>query len=137
MGNYCTVCPRSSDPFYRVPYNIKWVTTSWTYSKNTYGSALLAICAPSRIFINFMSIQQIVNHYREGGRVLIFGREGPDIRDPAGYPGSGRISKFRIRGMFWNSLVRCPQEGEKVYKERKYRKKGAIGKIVTYFSSDF
>ena len=28
----CTVCPRSSDPFYVVTYYIKWVTTSWTYS---------------------------------------------------------------------------------------------------------
>ena len=28
-----TVCPRSSDPFYVVTHYIKWVTTSWTYSK--------------------------------------------------------------------------------------------------------
>ena len=28
-----TVCPRNSDPFYEVPYYIKWVTTSWTYSR--------------------------------------------------------------------------------------------------------
>ena len=27
-----TVCPRRSDPFYLVAYNIKWVTTSWTHS---------------------------------------------------------------------------------------------------------
>ena len=27
-----TLCPRSSDPFYVVSYNMKWVTTSWTYS---------------------------------------------------------------------------------------------------------
>ena len=27
-----TVCPRSIDPFYRVIYYIKWVTTSRTYS---------------------------------------------------------------------------------------------------------
>ena len=27
---YCTVCPRSSDPFYIVRYNKKWVITSWT-----------------------------------------------------------------------------------------------------------
>ena len=26
-----TVCPRSSDPFYVVPYYMKWVTTSWTH----------------------------------------------------------------------------------------------------------
>ena len=26
-----TVCPGSSGPFYIVTYNIKWVTTSWTY----------------------------------------------------------------------------------------------------------
>ena len=31
-----TVCLRSSDPFYVVTYNIKWVTTSWTL--------LLSIC---------------------------------------------------------------------------------------------
>ena len=28
----CTVCPRSSDPFYVVTYYIEWVTTSWTHS---------------------------------------------------------------------------------------------------------
>ena len=27
------MCPRSSDPFYIVSYYIKWVTTSWTYSR--------------------------------------------------------------------------------------------------------
>ena len=27
-----TVCPASSDPFYIIPYYIKWVTTSWTHS---------------------------------------------------------------------------------------------------------
>ena len=27
-----TVCPKSSDPFYKVSYFIKWVTTSWTHS---------------------------------------------------------------------------------------------------------
>ena len=27
------MCPRSSDPFYIVSYFIKWVTTSWTYSR--------------------------------------------------------------------------------------------------------
>ena len=29
-----TICPRSSDPYYIVSYCIKWVTTSWTYSRN-------------------------------------------------------------------------------------------------------
>ena len=29
----CTVCPRSSDPFYIATYYTKWVTTSWAYSK--------------------------------------------------------------------------------------------------------
>ena len=29
-----TVCPGSSDPFYIVTYYIKWVTTSWIYSRN-------------------------------------------------------------------------------------------------------
>ena len=28
-----TVCSVSSDPFYIVTYYIRWVTTSWTYSK--------------------------------------------------------------------------------------------------------
>ena len=27
-----TLCPRTSDVFYVVTYNIKWVTTSWTHS---------------------------------------------------------------------------------------------------------
>ena len=31
LPSWYTVCPRSSDPFYKVPYYIKWVTTSWTY----------------------------------------------------------------------------------------------------------
>ena len=31
-----TVFPGSSDPFYIVSYYIKWVTTSWTYSKINY-----------------------------------------------------------------------------------------------------
>ena len=26
------MCPGSSDPFYKVTYKIKWVTTSWTHS---------------------------------------------------------------------------------------------------------
>ena len=33
-NKYSTVCPRSSDPFYKASYYIKWVTTSWTHSKN-------------------------------------------------------------------------------------------------------
>ena len=32
---FFTVCPRSSDPFYKVAYYIKWVTTSWTYNKTS------------------------------------------------------------------------------------------------------
>ena len=31
-----TVCPGSSDPFYVISYYIKWVTTSWTYSRWLY-----------------------------------------------------------------------------------------------------
>ena len=31
----CTVCPRSSDPFYIGSYYIKGVTTSWTDSNST------------------------------------------------------------------------------------------------------
>ena len=31
-SDYCTVCPRTSCPFYVVTYYIKWVTTSWTHS---------------------------------------------------------------------------------------------------------
>ena len=30
-----TICPRSSDPFYIVTFNIKWVTTSWTDGLHT------------------------------------------------------------------------------------------------------
>ena len=29
---YITMCPESSDLFYRVSYYITWVTTSWTHS---------------------------------------------------------------------------------------------------------
>ena len=29
--NDITICPRSSDPFYKVTYYIKGVTTSWTH----------------------------------------------------------------------------------------------------------
>ena len=32
INTCCTICPRSSYPFYIVTYCIKWVTTSWTYS---------------------------------------------------------------------------------------------------------
>ena len=31
-----TICPRSSDPFYIVTYDIKWVTISWTNGSNVY-----------------------------------------------------------------------------------------------------
>ena len=30
---YLTVCPRSSDPFYKVSYYIKWVSTSCTHTQ--------------------------------------------------------------------------------------------------------
>ena len=33
---YTTVCPESSDPFYKITYYIKWVVTSWTYGTYTY-----------------------------------------------------------------------------------------------------
>ena len=29
-STYSTICPRSSDPFYIVPYYIKWVSTSYS-----------------------------------------------------------------------------------------------------------
>ena len=32
----CTVCPKSSDPFYIESYYIKWVTTSCTYSTTIF-----------------------------------------------------------------------------------------------------
>ena len=35
-----TICPGSSDPFYLVSYNIKWVTTSWTHSNIKVSAAL-------------------------------------------------------------------------------------------------
>ena len=34
----CTICPRSSDPFYIVTYYSKWATTSWT--DGTYNAML-------------------------------------------------------------------------------------------------
>ena len=34
---WCTICPRSSDPFYIVTYYLKWVTSSWTYSTLCFG----------------------------------------------------------------------------------------------------
>ena len=33
-----TICLGSSDPFYIVTYYIKWVTTSWTYSRMVYNN---------------------------------------------------------------------------------------------------
>ena len=36
-GIFHTICPRSSDPFYIVSYNIKCVTISWTYRKYRWG----------------------------------------------------------------------------------------------------
>ena len=32
----CTICPRSSDPFYMITYYMKWVTTSWTAGINKF-----------------------------------------------------------------------------------------------------
>ena len=32
MNKSKPVCPRSSDPLYKVSHFIKWVTTSWTYA---------------------------------------------------------------------------------------------------------
>ena len=34
MSIYCV--SKSSDPFYVVTYNMKWVTTFWTYSNKAY-----------------------------------------------------------------------------------------------------
>ena len=37
LACFCyTVCPRSSDPFYIVTYNINWVTTSWAHSTSFF-----------------------------------------------------------------------------------------------------
>ena len=36
----CIIYPRSSDPFYKVTYYIKWVTTSWTHSTLRLSTAL-------------------------------------------------------------------------------------------------
>ena len=44
----CTVCPRSSDPFTIVSYYMKWVTTSWTYSKQSPGDN--SLYAPNQHF---------------------------------------------------------------------------------------
>ena len=44
------VCSRSSDPFYVVTYYIKWVTTSWTYSRTSNNVRIKII-----LFDNFAS----------------------------------------------------------------------------------
>ena len=35
LSSVSTICPRSSDPFYKVTYYIEWVNTSSTYSTFT------------------------------------------------------------------------------------------------------
>ena len=42
---FYTVCPGSSTPFYIVIYYIKWVTTSWTYSRESI-HLLYTKCSP-------------------------------------------------------------------------------------------
>ena len=44
------MCPRSIDPLYTLIYNIKRVTTSWTYSRKT---SLLSISREFRGLVNF------------------------------------------------------------------------------------
>ena len=48
---HSTVCPRSGDPFYIVSYNMKWVTTSWTYSMLVF---LYNFVSPSQSYIYFI-----------------------------------------------------------------------------------
>ena len=43
-GNFPTLCPGSSNPFYIVTYYIKWVTTSLTHTIPRY---LLRTCVPA------------------------------------------------------------------------------------------
>ena len=43
----CTVCPRCSDPFCGLSYYIKWVTTSWTYRKNSNKKLYFRYCVLS------------------------------------------------------------------------------------------
>ena len=46
-----TVCPISSDPFYKISYYIKWVTTSWTHSMS-----FLAFVVSKTVAINISVI---------------------------------------------------------------------------------
>ena len=38
------LCPRSSDPFDIVTHYIKWITTSWTYSRQKIRPCILRAC---------------------------------------------------------------------------------------------
>ena len=56
-----TVCPRCSDPFYRVRYYIKWITTSWTYCSKlgitflSYAIIVLGIDCPLILKVGFQT----------------------------------------------------------------------------------
>ena len=43
---FYTVCPGSSTPFYIVIYYKKWVTTSWTYSRESIHLLYTKCCPP-------------------------------------------------------------------------------------------
>ena len=65
LYSLATVCPRSSDPFYSLSYYIKWVTSSWTYSKTNLMAAKLCFTAaihqyhlPSRTDTNNNNAQE-------------------------------------------------------------------------------
>ena len=49
-----TVCPGSSDPFYVVTYNTKWVNTSWTYSMILQFWKIIRFKIPSSDFIDML-----------------------------------------------------------------------------------
>ena len=53
---YCTMCPRSSGPFYTVTYYIKWVTTSLAHS------IYLSFYILYPILHNFITAQQAQRH---------------------------------------------------------------------------
>ena len=59
-----TVCPGSSDPFYIVTYQIKWVTTSWTHSMNSTNAAIIQKLLKLITHRgNILYVQEVVTHF--------------------------------------------------------------------------
>ena len=59
-----TICPRSSDPFYKVNYYIKCVNTSWTHS--------------IMIFKKWIQISRAFQQVRSGFSCFLNGQSDPD-----------------------------------------------------------